>query len=149
MTNKVETIMSTVFTRLSALTTTGSNVDRDTPYDLASDLSTYLDVTQGSCVRITDAWPVEDWELTLFTDMYARKSSTEAPSTIVNRIWNEIVVAMEPNPLSGDRLGLSYVEAITEDGTLPIEKDYGTVPLCAMRLTWRIQFRRDVNDPGA
>jgi hypothetical protein len=152
MTAFVEQIMQQFETYLTGLATTGSNVFRDDSYNISKDEIVAINVNQGTCIKINDlSSDISDWELTVNTVAIAKEvingEVVTKASTIANQICQEMVVAM--NLLAFPNLGLSFVQRVEEGDYGEMVTDHQEVSISGLQISWSVQFRRSISNPGA
>jgi hypothetical protein len=146
MTHRAETIVATVTTKVTGLATTGARVFRGREYPLeAAGLP-------GLLVYLGPDEPVAEYSQTLIDSLLTIhilgvvKSITEQVDTTLNRIREEVAVALQADYTQGLSFVLDTREGESEEPDISNE---GEQPAASLRLTWRFLYRRSRLNPGA
>lgn len=142
--HKVEQILDAIIPLVTGLTTTGANVKRGRVSPHQDSLTAALAVYQGPDNTTEFNWPSVYSDLSVYIDIHA-KDSSEQIDQVLNRIRKEINVAV----MAVDRLGLSFVKDVNEEGASEPElSGDGNKPTAVMRVTYKIEYNRSVTDPS-
>lgn len=146
MTHRAESITATVVTKVTGLTTTGSNVNRGRTSKRAESVANALDVTMGGDEFIRDlSQTLQDWELTIYIDSFV-KSPTAQIDTQLNKIREEVTIALQADITQG----LSYLwDTVEGSADKPDQSGEGNQATGSQRLTWKFKYRRSRTNPGA
>lgn len=146
MTHRAESIIDTVKTRVTGLTTTGSNVFRGRVYPAqASELP-------GLWLYLGPDEPQADYSQDLIDSLLtvhieaAVKSPTAQIDTELNKIREEVTIALQADYTQG----LAYViDTLEGEVAEPELSGEGEQPVGVLRMTWQFLYRRSRTDPGA
>ncbi len=142
--HRVEAIIQTVVTKVTSLTTTGTNVFRGRAYPTADGnlpgLLVYLGpdrVLQNLSQSFVDS------EIALTIEARVKSASSQV-DTLLNAIRSEVTVAL----LANYTQGLAYV-LDTEEGDVaaPDISGSGDQPIGSLKMEWRVKYRRPFNNP--
>lgn len=147
--HKAEQIMAAVVAALTGLTTTGGHVlrGRAKPHEAAN--TPALSVFQGvdTPTGLSNS-ALMDSALLIHVDANVVASS-EQVDTLLNQIRKEVTVKLR-SYAAGNLLGLAFVLDIEELSTgEPELYGDGEKPAAALRMDWKITYRRSYTDPGA
>jgi len=135
---RAEDILEAVKTKLTGLTTTGSNVQREQSYDIEQDDLPFIIITEGEdVVEGQSTQSYLEWVLTVDIDILAREGHSTVV-TLMNTIRGEVHTAL----MADFTLGLSYVKyisAVRADN--PTVSPDGDRPIIKQRLTYEIRYR--------
>lgn len=145
MTHRAETIIDAVVTAVTNLTTTGANVKRGRvnawPDSKLPALSVYMGPDNEEGIDSSRS----RWALSLYIESHV-KTSTEQVDTVLNKIREEVTVAM----LATEHLGLGFVFDVAEgDADEPELYGESDKPVASQRLNWLVRYTRNTNNPGA
>ena len=142
--HKVEQIIDAVIPLVTGLATTGTNVTRGRVSPLKESISSALSVYQGADNTDDYNWPSVYSSLTVYVDIHA-KDSSEQIDQVLNRVRKEINIAI----MAVDRLGLSFVKDVIEEGAAePDLSGDSNKPTAVMRVAYKIEYNRSVTDPS-
>lgn len=144
--HRAESILAVVITKLTGLTTTGTNVFRGRVYAIPDANLPALAVYQGEDKVIGQyAQAKYDCELTVNVDAIVKTSATQV-DTLLNTIREQVVIALQADYTQG----LAYVlNTIEGDTSAPELSGEGDKPSASVRMEWKLHYRRSRTDPGA
>jgi len=143
--HRAEHILDAIKTRLTGLTTTGSNVERARVYSFPESVRDALSILMGSDVPVSEAgdgnMAYRDHELEVFVVAHVKSTSID---TRINLIKAEVTSAL----LSDRTLGLAYVIDTDEAGwQVPVMTDESDMRAASCQGTFKVHYRRSYNDP--
>ena len=145
--HKAERILAAVVTKLTGLTTTGTNVFRGRVYDLPDTSLPALLIFQGADRPLSDggssSFRFLDGELSVRVEAVVKTSATQL-DTLLNQIRKEVTIALQADVTQG----LNFVMDTTE-GTADVELNgEGDKPTGTLKMEWSILYRRLRTDPS-
>lgn len=146
MTHRAESILAAVVTKVTGLTTTGANAFRGRVYAVPEANLPAVCVYLGQD-RILGQYSqaVYDCELTVILEALVKTSSAQV-DTLLNKIREEVTIALQTDYTQG----LSYVlNTVESDTSAPELSGEGDKPSGAMRMEWLLHYRRSRTNPGA
>lgn len=138
-----EQILKAVTTRLTGLTTTGSNVIRSRAYPLSAWPG--VSVYQGDDNPQQEgnpSWSMLYSELTVYVDNHMR-GIADADSEL-NAIRAEQTIALQSDSTLGLDFVIDLTEGVAEEPELNAEAEQ---PTLRQRCVWRVLYRRQREDP--
>lgn len=146
MTHRAETVLTTVLTKVTGLTTTGSNAFRGRSERLEESKYPAVLVFMGADDMIGDySQDVQDWLLEVFIEARATSATAQLETTL-NKIREEVTIALQQDYTQGQ----SFIYDTLEGGAdRPELTSDGAKPVGTMRMTWRFKYRRSRTNPGA
>ena len=149
---RAEQIMAAVDTLLAALTTTGSNVQRDQVYPHEEGALPAIAIQQGADVPVGDLQTaVIDWELTFTVIAVARVAATYTTMdsgvvTTLNQIRKEVHAAL----FADYTLGLGFVIDILPGAvSVPTLDGDGELPHGSLAMEFTVRYRSSRTDISA
>lgn len=147
--HRAEQVAAAMETALTGLATTGANVLRGRVKPHEDGKIPALSVFQGPDVPAgLSNSALQDWALTIHVDAHVVTSS-EQVDTALNQIRKEVAVKLR-SYTPGNLLGLAFVLDIEElpTGDPELYGD-GQKPAAALRMDWKITYRRSYTDPSS
>ena len=142
--HKVEQILDALLPLITGLATTGTNVERGRVSKLKEATASSLSVYQGQDDTDNYNWPSVYSNLIIYIDIHA-KDSVEQIDQVLNRIRKEVNIAI----MAITNLGLTFIKDIEEGGASePDLSGEGNKPTAMMRLTYKVEYNRSINDPS-
>lgn len=147
--HKIQQILNAFTSDIGPMATVGSNIEIGRPYRVDQEELVWMNIRQGAAEKLDGNWQVSDWQLLVHTELTAKENPPYTAGYIVNQMYNELVVAIDPNPNVTPPLGLSFVLSIEEIAATPMSDEYSTVEVSGLTVTWLVMFRRATNNPSA
>ncbi len=143
--HKAEQILSAVITKVTSLTTTGTNVFRGRVYAVPDTNLPALCVFMGQD-QIVGQWSHThvDSELTIHIDVKVKESTAQL-DTKLNLIRKEISIALQADITQGLLFVQDTQEGAAAEPDLSGEADK---PIASQRLEWIFRYRRNRLDPS-
>jgi hypothetical protein len=146
LTHRAETLIAKVTEVVTGLSTTSDRVYRGRAYPLGKDQDPALLVYQGADEpQSLHSQTLLDSLLTVRVEARVRSASDQL-DTLLNRIREEVTVALQADYLQGLTFVLDTLEG---EAAEPEFSTDGEQPLGRQVMTWKFLYRRNRTNPGA